>query len=341
MDEAGRRVDIAPAPVMQSMAIEGSVGYKSWSHASFLFRKSADKHTKSYHLLGMTKLKILKYLKTREKIQNGFTETLRRQRRVCCRDIYDPYGEDTETWLELLEAIPLAGSCLAQISQQQVVLPRFIVHRPITVWMHSSWARFHWDEHILLYSSCTWFHWRGMWISFRLCFKPGMIVMYFDGSLDPIDVGLEKEVSPRAEIQKKASCCHPPLLFLPVWSENFGAWLCGCCAFGSQNEFIPLVYRVFCDALGFALSHCCVSGWRLVVLILHFWCLGGHALLWMSRNLGPFLLASGLWSSTGTERPSMGSCKMVTRLGERFLPTLVMLVAKPMVAFAFGMSASQ
>lgn len=130
---------------------------------------------------------------------------------------------------------------------------------------------------------------------------------------------------PRAEIQKKASCCHPPLLFLPVWSENFGAWLCGCCAFGSQNEFIPLVYRVFCDALGFALSHCCVFGWRLVVLILHFWCLGGHALLWMSRNLGPFLLASGLWSSTGTKRPSMGSCKMVTRLGERFLPTLVML----------------
>ena len=148
------------------------------------------------------KLKILKHLKTREKIQNGFTETLRRQRRVCCRDMYDPYGENTETWLELLEAIPLAGSCLVQISQQQAVLPRFIVHRPITVWMHSSWARFHWDEHILLYSSCTWFHWRGMWISFRLCFKPAMIVMYFDGSLDPIDLGLEKEVS-------HASCRNP------------------------------------------------------------------------------------------------------------------------------------
>ena len=201
MDEAGRRVDIAPAPVMQSMAIEGSVGYKSWSHTSFFPRKSADKHTKSYHLLGITKLKILKHLKT-EKIQNGFTETLRRQRRVCCRDMYDPYGENTETWLELLEAIPLAGSCLVQISQQQAVLPRFIVHRPITVWMHSSWARFHWDEHILLYSSCTWFHWRGMWISFRLCFKPAMIVMYFDGSLDPIDLGLEKEVS-------HASCRNP------------------------------------------------------------------------------------------------------------------------------------
>ena len=157
MVEARRRVDIAPAPAMQSMvAIEGSVGYKSWSHASFFpCRKSADMHTKSYHF-GMTKLKTLKHLKTRVKIQNGFTETqLHRQRRVCCHNIYDPYGDNTETWLELLEVWfwptflggqkPLAGSCLVQISQQQAVLPCFIVHRfcSITVWMHSSWARFH------------------------------------------------------------------------------------------------------------------------------------------------------------------------------------------------------
>lgn len=154
MDEAGRRVDFAPAPVMQSMvAIEGSVGYESWSHASFFPRKSADKHTKSYHLLGMTKLKILKHLKTRENPERFHWDSAQ-----ATTDLLQKYLRSVRLRHRNLAGVAgglvlacvcwVAGYLWQVVSQQQAVLPCFSVHRPITVWTHSSRASFHWDEHI-------------------------------------------------------------------------------------------------------------------------------------------------------------------------------------------------